>query len=250
MTMLIDIHAHMEHPSFKTDISEVIERAKKAGVTTIISSGTNHELNIKTLELSKKFPLIKPALGIYPVDALKLSEEDFEKSIEFIKKNKKDILAIGEIGMDFQEVQGKEKEQEDNFLRLLQLSEKLDLPVIIHSRKAEEKVIDVLESSKLKKIVMHCFSGSMKLVKRIEDNGWMFSVPCNIVFSEHFQKLAKQVSMSQLLTETDAPFLSSIKGQRNEPKNIVHTIDKISEIKNLDKEEVKKIIFMNFKKFF
>ena len=211
---------------------------------------TNHELNVKTLELAKKFSLIKPALGIYPVDALKLSEEKFQKSIDFIRKHKKEILAIGEIGMDFQEIKNKEKEQEKKFLELLQLSEELKLPVIIHSRKAERRVVDVLESSKLKKIVMHCFSGNIKLVKRAEENGWMFSIPCNVVFSEHFQNIVKQVSISQLLTETDAPFLPPVKGQRNEPGNIAHAINKISEIKNLDIEEVKKLIFMNFKKFF
>lgn len=248
--MLVDVHAHMEHKSFEQDLSLVIERAKQAGVTAIISSGINHELNVKTLELAKKFPLIKPALGIYPTDALTLSEKEFENAVDFIRKHKKDIVAVGEIGMDFQEVKGKDKEQEKNFLKLLQLSEELRLPVVIHSRKAEEKVIEVLESSKLKKVVMHCFSGSMKLVKRIEDNGWMFSVPCNVMFSEHFQNLVRQVSIAQLLTETDAPFLPPIKGERNEPKNVVHAISKISEIKNLDKEEVEKMIFMNFKKMF
>lgn len=248
--MLIDVHAHMEHPAFRSDLPAVIERAKEAGLTIIISSGTDHESNIETLKLAGKFPLIKPSLGIYPTDALKLSEKEFERNTNFIKENKKKIIAVGEIGMDFHEVRGKEKEQENNFLKLLQLSEELKLPVIIHSRKAEKKVIEILESFKIKKIVMHCFSGSMNLVKRIEDDGWMFSVPCNIVFSEHFQNVVRQVSISQLLTETDAPFLPPVKGQRNEPKNVVYTIDKISEIKNLDKEEVKKIIFMNFKKIF
>jgi TatD DNase family protein len=248
--MLVDVHAHMEHKAFEPDLSAVIERSKQAGVTAIISSGTNPELNVKTLELAKKFPLIRPALGLYPTDALKLSDKEFDNALGFIKKHRKEIVAVGEIGMDFQEVKGKDKEQEKNFLKLLQFSEELKLPVIIHSRKAEEKVIDVLEASNLKKVIMHCFSGSMKLVKRIEDNGWMFSIPCNVVFSEHFQSLVRQVSISQLLTETDAPFLSPVKGERNEPKNISYTIDKISEIKKLDREEVEKMIFMNFKKMF
>ncbi len=247
--MLVDIHAHMEHKAFEPDLPAVIERAKQAGVTAIVSSGTNHELNVKTLELAKRFPLIRPALGLYPTDALKLSDKEFENGLEFIKKHRKEIVAVGEIGMDFQEAD-KKKEQEKNFLRLLQFSEELKLPVIIHSRKAEESVIEVLETSKLKKVVMHCFSGSMKLIKRIEDNGWMFSIPCNVVFSEHFQSLVRQVSITQLLTETDAPFLSPVKGERNEPKNVNYTIGKISEIKNLDREEVEKMIFMNFKKMF
>lgn len=248
--MLVDVHAHLEHKAFEQDLPGVIRRAEETGVKVIISSGINHELNVKTLELAKKFPLIKPALGLYPTDALRLSDEEFKTALEFIKKHRKDIIAIGEIGMDFQEVKGKEKEQEKRFLELLQLAEGLKLPVIIHSRKAEEKVVEVLESSKIKKVVMHCFSGSMELVKRIEDNGWMFSIPCNVVFSEHFQNVVRQVSISQILTETDAPFLPPVKGERNEPKNVAYTINKISEIKKLDREEVENMVFMNFKKMF
>jgi len=248
--MLVDVHAHLDFKYFEKDLDQVIERAKEVGVVAIINNGTDPKSNVKTLELAKKFPLVKAALGIYPTDALKLSKKEFEEALIFIRKNKKKLIAIGEVGMDFKQIQGKEKEQSENFLEFINLAKELKLPIIVHSRKAEEKVVEVLESSKMKKVVMHCFSGSMKLVKRIEDNGWMFSIPCNITISEHFQNIVRQVSISQLLTETDAPFLPPIKGQRNEPKNVAYTIDKISEIKNLDKEEVKKIIFMNFKKIF
>ncbi|MBM3200287.1 TatD family deoxyribonuclease [Candidatus Woesearchaeota archaeon] len=248
--MLVDVHAHMEHPLFKNDLKEVLARAEQAGVKTIISSGTNPHLNIKTLELAKQFQIIKPALGIYPTDGLVLSDKEFDDALQFIRNNKKNMIAIGEIGLDFQEAKDKAKEQEHNFLKLLGLAEELNLPVIIHSRKAEERVIAALESSKLKKIVLHCFSGNMNLIKRAEANGWMFSIPCNITMSSHFQSLVKQVSMNQLLTETDAPFLPPVKGERNEPKNVSQTISKICEIKCLDREEAENMIFMNFQKTF
>ena len=89
--------------------------------------------------------------------------------------------------------------------------------MIVHSRKAEQQAIDLLESSKAKKVVMHCFSGNMKLVKRIEDNGWSFSIPTNIVFSKHFQEIVERVNLSKILTETDAPYLSPFKGKKNQP---------------------------------
>jgi len=248
--MLVDVHAHLDHPLFKNDLKEVLARAEQSGVKAVISSGTNPHLNIKTLELAKQFPIIKPSLGIYPSDGLLLSDEEFENALRFIKDNKRSIVGIGEIGLDFQEAKDKAKEQENNFLKLLSLAEELKLPVIIHSRKAEGRVVEMLESSNLKKIVMHCFSGDTSLVKRIEDNGWMFSIPCNITISSHFQSLVKQVSISQLLTETDAPFLPPVKGERNEPKNVASTVSKISEIKKLNREEVENMIFMNFKKMF
>jgi len=248
--MLVDVHAHMDFPQFRKDIDQVIKRSEEAGVSAIISNGVSHETNVRTLELAEKFPLIKPALGFYPTDALEVSEDEFEKELDFIRKNKSKIVAIGEIGIDFKYAKDKFEGQKKNFVKLLELSEELKLPAIVHSRQAEKEVVEILETTKLKKIVMHCFSPNMKLIKRSEDNGWMFSIPCNIVFSEHFQNVVQEVSISNILTETDAPFLSPIKGERNEPKNIAYTIDKISEIKNLEKEEVKKIIFMNYKKLF
>ncbi|MBI2672862.1 TatD family hydrolase, partial [Candidatus Woesearchaeota archaeon] len=97
---------------------------------------------------------------------------------------------------------------------------------------------------------LHCFTGNLKLVKRIENNGWFLSIPTNIVFSSHFQAIANQTSISNILTETDSPYLSPIKGERNEPSLIKHTIKKISEIKSLDYKEVENIIFMNFQRLF
>ncbi len=248
--MIIDVHSHLDYKSFEKDLPEVIQRAKEAGICAIINNGLNHKSNIKTLELAKKYPLVKAALGFYPTDALEVSEETFLQELDFIRKNKNKIVALGEIGMDFYHTQGKEKEQEKIFLRFLELSEELKLPLIIHSRKAEKTIVEILERFQPKKVIMHCFSGNTKLIKRCEEQGWFFTVPCNVVFSQHFQNLVKQVSINQILTETDAPFLSPIKGKRNEPKNIVFTINKIAEIKGLDKEEVKRIIFMNYKKIF
>lgn len=247
--MLVDVHAHLEFDSFKEDLPDVIERAKKAGVKYIINSGTNQKRNEETLKLVEKYDIVKASLGIYPIEAANNSEEEIIKQIEFIKKNKNKIIAIGETGLDYYESDKKDS-QKNLFLSLISLAERMKLPIIIHSRKAESDVLDILESSSLKKVIMHCFCGNMKLVKRIEDNGYLASIPPIITFSSHFQKMAEVMPLTQLLTETDAPFLSPVKGERNEPANVAYTINKISEIKNLMKEEVEKIIFMNFQKTF
>jgi len=248
--MLVDVHAHLEFENFENDLDEVIERAKKAGVVAIINSGTTIKRCEKTLELAKKYPMIKAALGIYPTETTKMTEKEFNEGIEYLRKNKNKMIALGEIGLDFHEEDNKKEEQKKNFQKLIELAEEIKLPIIIHSRKAEEEVVDMLESSKIKKVMMHCFSGNKKLIKRCEKNGWMFSIPTNITFSEHFQMMAKEVSMSQILTETDAPFLPPIKGERNEPANVRFTIKKIAEIKKLDEEEVEKMVFSNYQKFF
>lgn len=247
--MLVDVHAHLDFPDFKDDLDTVINNAEKAGVSHIISSGVNSESNKKTLEISKKYKLVHASLGLYPLDILELSGEELDKAFEYIRKNKNNLVAIGEVGLDFVSRE-KEKEQKKNFLKIIELVEGLKKPIVVHSRKAELECIEMLESSKIKKIIMHCFSANMKLVKRVEDDGWNFSVPTNIKFSSHFQTLVDRVSINQILTETDSPYLSPIKGERNEPKNVAITVKKISEIKKLDGIETKKIILNNFQKIF
>ena len=248
--MLVDIHAHLEFDSFKNDLDKVIERAKKANVKYIINSGTNQKRNEQTLKLAEKYDIIKASLGIYPTEVLKKDENELDENVNFIKKNKNKIIAIGEIGLDYYETKEKINEQKKLFQKLIQLTEKLRLPVIIHSRKAEKDAIEILESSNLKKIIMHCFSGKIKLVNKIQDNGWFTSIPPIITFSSHFKKIAEIMPTTQIFTETDSPFLAPIKGKRNEPAFIGYTINEISKIKNLDKNEIKKIIFMNFQKIF
>ncbi|MBU2634076.1 MAG: TatD family hydrolase [Nanoarchaeota archaeon] len=247
--MLIDAHAHLHFDRTISDIDNIIKRAKQNNVSYILNSGTDMEGNKKTLELSKKYDIIKPSFGLYPVHASNLSEKDFQKELDFIKQNKKNIWLIGEVGLDFKEDKNFKK-QKETFQKIIELTEKLNLPILIHSRKAEQECIEILETSKIKNIIMHCFSGKFRLVKRITDNNWYFSIPTIITRLLHFQKIVEETNISNLLTETDTPYLSPYFGKTNEPSFITETIKKISEIKKLDKEETEKIIFTNFQKIF
>lgn len=247
LVMLVDVHAHLDLKQFELDLDDVINRARSLGVISVINNGLNPVSNRKTLELSKKYDIVKPALGLYPIDALELSDEELETELSFIRQNKP--IAIGEVGLDYLRSQEKDK-QKKIFQRVIALAEELDLPVIVHSRKAELDTVEMLESSKLKKIVMHCFNGEQNLIKRIEDNGWFFSIPPIILRSLHFQLIVNQVSTNQLLTETDSPYLAPPPKKRNEPIFVSKVVEKISEIKNLNQDEVKKIIFMNYKNIF
>ncbi len=258
--MLIDIHCHLDHPLIYEKIDEIIVNAKKNDVKVIITSGINKTSNRIALELSKKYNIVKCSLGIYPIDALEnemssgeydsLKEKfDIDEELKFIEQNKDNIIAIGEIGMDLKT--GKDKlEQKKLFRKQLELAEKLDKPVIIHSRKAESEVFDILKETKLKKVIMHCFGGKLKLAKQIANKGYYFSIPPSVIRSEHFQNIVKSVNISQLLTETDAPYQSPYKDKINQPHYVIETIKKIAEIKGMDVEEVKKIIFMNYQRVF
>lgn len=258
MNKLIDIHCHLDHPYFQKNLDSVIERARKAGLKAIVTAGIDHDSNRKTLELAKKYDLVKAALGIYPLSVLEkerslynikapASPTVIDEEINFIKKNKDSLLLIGEIGLDLN-LTNDLKDQKELFLKMIQLAEKLNKPILVHSRKAEKEVLDTLESTKIKKVIMHCFSGNLSLVKKIENNGWFLSIPTNVVRSSHFQEIVKRVDINLLLTETDAPFLSPFKDKKNEPAFITETIKKIAELKGMDPIEVENNLFMNYNK--
>jgi len=246
--MLVDVHCHLNFTDYDKDRDEVVKRAEKLDMV-VIDSGTCIKDNRKSLELSKKYKSIKSSLGLYPLYATKLKIKDLENEINFIEKNKNDTIAVGEIGLDGLEKDSMEK-QKEIFGRMLSLAEKIKKPVVIHSRKAEKECIEIIETFKIKNVNMHCFSGNFKLVKKVQDNGWVFSIPANIVRLFHFQKIVEETPISQLLTETDSPYLSPFIEKRNEPSFVVETVKKISEIKKLNEEETKKLIFMNFQKIF
>jgi TatD DNase family protein len=256
--MLIDVHSHLDHPLIKDKIGEIIRNAKTIGVRHIIANGIEPKTNRICLELSRRYDTAECGMGIYPRNLLKKEVEqgystinpdfDIDGEIEFIKNNKDEIIAISEVGLDFS--YGENKPQIQDFEKMISLAEELKKPIVVHSRKAELKCIEILESSKLKKIVMHCFTGRKHLVKRIRDNGWFFSVPASVVSSGQFQMIVEQVPLSQLFCETDSPFLSPFKGRLNEPAFVVESYKKIAEIKKLDFSEVANNIYMNWQRVF
>ncbi|MBI3032988.1 TatD family hydrolase [Candidatus Woesearchaeota archaeon] len=257
--LLVDVHAHLDHPFFEKDLDEVIDRAKKIGVKAIITNGVNPDSNKRVLELAKKYDIVKAALGMYPIDALQKEAETGEAPwlqkpftvgdcLAEIKKHKNDIVAIGEVGMDFAMAEDRETQRE-HFQQVIDLSISINKPLIVHSRKAEAEVIEMLSKSKAK-VLMHCFSGSKKLLLEGLKHGFYFSIPVNIVRSGQFQQWVKEAPLSKLLTETDAPYLGMNRDDRNESCNVMHTINKIAEIKKMDPKEVANVIYSNYQKLF
>ncbi|MSR86062.1 TatD family deoxyribonuclease [Candidatus Woesearchaeota archaeon] len=241
--MFVDVHTHLTDKAFDVDRKDVIERS---GCIALVNNGYTIQDNRETIALAKKFPLVKIALGLHPSETAVLSQKEIDAEIDWISKQK--CIAIGEIGLDFT-YEGQEK-QIVSFRKLIELALKKDIPMIIHSRKAEKEVLDVLEEMKAKKVILHCFSGKVKLVERAEKLGYTFSVPPIVNHSQQFQDLVKKVSITKLLTETDAPFLSPKKGERNEPAYVQISVKKIAELKGMDPKEVENSIFANYQRLF
>ncbi len=256
---LVDVHAHLDFEPLASKLQSVLDNATNVGVKTIVSNGVNPESNRKVLELAKKHAIIQPALGFYPWHAAEVSEELFNKEIDFIASKKP--IALGEIGLD-KKWDEKEhyaatgtneeifKKQLFAFEKFISLAEKQNIPLIIHSRKAELDAIELLESSRAKRIVMHCFSGKKRLVKRIIDNGWSVSIPVIVTKLQQFQEMVMQASVGQLLTETDSPYLGLSPGLTNEPANVRFTIKKLAELKDFTPEDMANQIFLNYQRLF
>ncbi len=252
---LVDVHAHLDFPEYAKDLDKVLRKAEEAGVKAVIANGVHKESNRSVLGIAKKFRVVKPALGFYPTHTWEFEEEEVDEELDFIKKNKEKI-AIGEVGLDYKYNENeKDKErktriQKKFFEKIIGISEKTRKPLIVHSRKAELDVIEMLESSSLKNPVLHCFSGKKKLMQRAADNGWNFTVPVIVFKSQQFQDMTDYVNLSKLLTETDGPYMAPLPSERNVPENVRLAIKKIAEIKKMDEIEVANNIFMNYQRLF
>lgn len=264
---LIDDHCHLTHALYKDDLNEVLKRAKTAGIKRILVSGVNPQSNREVLQLVKLHPdLLRASLGIYPIDALGLAQGDsglplqktpidLDEELNFIKQHQQDITAIGEIGMDFHwaDKETTYQKQAENFRKIIRFAIQIKKPIIIHSRKAEAECIQILSEEIPHQeipVVQHCFSGKKALIKQAAELGHYFSIPTNLIKSDQFQTLIKLVPLTQITTETDGPWLSPYKDQKNEPAFVADAIMKIAEIKAMSVEEVAQQIWQNYQKIY
>jgi len=249
--MYIDAHCHLDMLE-KEGIDRVIDRAKKKNVKIVLTDGVNLKTNRKSLKLSEIYGEVKACLGIYPDEALKLSEDKIREEINIIRRNKEGVFGIGEVGLDFsgEKSEGDKRKQRMVFQEFIELSIELGVPITVHSRKAEEECIEMLEDSNAKKVVMHYFSGKLKLIDRIVENGWLLSVPTAVKNSEHFQNIIKKVDIKNLLCETDSPYSHPDKKFPNEPSNVIESYKQIAKIKNIDLKDCERKIQSNFEKIY
>ena len=234
---LIDTHAHMCDPSFDEDRDAVLERARKAGVAAIIAVGENLADARKNLELAEKYPILKPAGGLYPTH---LDLGQARHMADFLRDNKSRIVAIGEVGLDYWVVkEDSEKALQREILKtFIALSKELNMPLNIHSRSAGRHAIALLLENDAPRVQMHAFDGKAGAALPAVEAGYFFSIPPSVVRSRQKQKLVKRLPLSCLLVESDSPVLGPGPNERNEPANIRQSIKAIAELKGVSEEEV------------
>jgi len=251
---MIDSHCHLDHEPLLNNINEVLKRSKDVGIKKLLTicttlKGFNNIKNILTID-----KIIYGTFGIHPHET---DNDNISKNIivENIKKNPK-LIGIGETGLDFYYNHSKKNKQIDSFKRHIEAALETNLPIIVHSRNAEEETFKILSKYKHEKpkILMHCFTGSYNFYKKMEELNSFFSASGIITFnnSQDLQNTFLKIPNNKLLVETDSPFLSPVpmRGKKNEPSFIKYTIKKLAEIKNINMSEMINITTDNFNKLF
>lgn len=251
---MIDTHCHIDFEDFDSDREEVIQRAKD-NLDHVIISGYSNDSNMKVLKLSKDNEgFIYPTFGFHPVSSQNATQEDIKIAHENVRKYIDDIVAIGEVGMDYFYVSDKDlrERQEEIFRGFLDLANEYKVPIVMHVRDCEKKAVNIIEDYEdIPYFVFHCYGGSLKTAKRIMNRGDSYmSFSTMLCYSKHHQDLIEKIDLNYVLTETDSPYLAMRKEDRNEPVNVMKAVHKIAEIKNMDVASVDEITTNNARKIF
>ncbi len=246
---LIDAHAHLGSAEFDLDREEVLCRAAEAGVCAVVTVGETLEDAQRNLTLGRDYPLIHPTAGLYPT-YLDLRQAD--ALIEFIRAEREELVAIGEVGLDYWKVKEADQLeiQREIFGRFVDLSLEVDLPLNVHSRAAGRHAIALLTERGARRVLLHAFDGKASNALPGVESGFYFSVPPSIVRSPQKQKLVRRLPLECLLLETDSPVLGPSRDERNEPANVRVSLQAVAELKDLPLGEVAEITRENARRLF
>jgi len=246
---MIDVHCHLEQKDYEKDRNEIIEKCKKElkAVITCCCHPDDFDLTMEMVEKYKNF--LFATVSIHPEYIKEVNEEIVENFFKKIEENKEKIVGIGETGLDFiiEAPEWREK-QKELFVKFIDLAQNLNLPLVIHARKAFKEAIEVLEKSGAKNVLMHFFT-QKDLLPKIIENGWSISVNTTLLSSKNIKKIVRDLKIEKIMTETDSPWLGP-NGQRNDPRSIKLVVEEISRIKKMKIEEVDKITTQNAIEFF
>ncbi|CAN5330950.1 TatD family hydrolase [soil metagenome] len=255
----VDSHCHIDGEAFEVDRDEVVRRANDAGVKAmlVVGTGNPHDGEIaKAVETAEKYENVFASVGIHPHDAKLYNDEAEEILINLVKSSKK-VIAWGEIGLDFYYDHSPRDVQIDVFRRQIRTAKSLNLPIIIHSRDADDETVEILTNEcayENFKGIMHCFGGTAQMARDLMDIGFLISFAGNVTFkkADNLRDAARVVPLEKLLIETDCPFLTPIpfRGKRNEPMYVVETARFLADFYGIGLETLAQQTTDNFQRFF
>jgi len=237
---LIDTHAHLDELK---NLDSALEEAKKAGVIAIVAVGSNHQSNIKTLEISQKHSrFVYPALGLHPWELGNLGAFEIDDNLRFIEQNIASAVAVGEIGLDYDKrvlkVASKELQQEV-LGRLLNIAKKYAKPAVIHSRYAWKDALHLVQDVGVEKAVFHWFTGFSSVLKDIIDGGYFVSATPATEYHEEHRRAVKEAPLQRLLLETDCPVTYGREARyESRPADVLRGLKAVSQLKDIDEATI------------
>jgi TatD DNase family protein len=249
---LIDTHAHLDELK---NLDLMLEDAKKAGVIAIVAVGSNHQSNIKTLEISQKHRrFVYPALGLHPWELGNLGTFGIDDNLRFIEQNIASAVAVGEIGLDYDKrvLKAASKELQKEVLdRLLNIAKKYAKPAIIHSRYAWKDALHLIQDAGMDKAVFHWFTGFSSVLRGIIDGGYFVSATPATEYHEEHRRAIREAPLQRLLLETDCPVTYGREARyESQPADILRGLEAVSQLKGIDEARIAEQTTRNAINFF
>ena len=254
--MITDSHCHLDYPKLYDQLDDIVKRAEYNQVKYLLTICTTLESFERIKLIITKYKNIYGTFGIHPHESEKYPQVD-SKFILNIKNKHNKIIGIGETGLDFYYNHSEKEIQKKSFIEHISAASQLNIPIIVHSRNAEVDTYEILKSESKNsnlKVLIHCFTGSRDFAKKLIDLNFYISVSGIITFkkSTELADTVSSIPMENLLVETDSPYLAPLpyRGKDNEPSYIIHTVEKLSQIKKLPNESIVINTTNNFMKLF
>ena len=239
--MLIDTHAHLQDEEMLSDLEAVLDRAKEAGVDTVICIGYDLPSSKKAVEIARQHNQVFAVIGVHPHSASELDKNTIDELFKLAKDPQ--VVAIGEIGLDFYRDLSPRDQQRKAFIEQIKMAQELYKPIVIHDRDAHQEVLDTIKAEKagINGGIMHCYSGHLPLaVELMKANFYIsFAGPLTYKNARKTHEAAAKIPFDRILIETDCPYLSPepLRGRRNEPANVYHVAARLAELRSKTIEE-------------
>lgn len=258
--IVIDSHCHIDGEQFGADRDEVVQRARDAGVAAMLNVGTGDPRSDdfrRAVAVAEKYENVYASVGVHPHDA-KLYDDKAEQHLMDLVKSSDKVIAWGEIGLDFYYDHSPRDVQEDVFRRQIRTARELHLPIIIHSRDADDETVGILKEEcfydGFRGGIMHCFGGTPEMAEALMPLGFLISFAGNVTFkkADNLREAARVVPLDRMLIETDCPFLTPVpfRGKRNEPSYVVHTANFLADFLGIEVSVLADQTTRNFLNFF
>ena len=245
---IFETHAHLDFKDFNQDRDELLRKCFQNGIERIINVGVDAETSLRSIELAKKYERIFASVGFHPHDA-----EKYNRKVLLDLTKNKNVVAIGEIGLDYFRNLSPRNIQKTVFAEQILIAEELNLPIIVHDRDAHEDCFEILKKNQAKKVVFHCFSGDEIFAEQIIHEGWFLSFTGTITYkNSHLDNVVRMVPNDRFFVETDSPYLSPQprRGKRNSPLNLIYIIEKIADLKGITPKKIADFSYRNAVDFF